>query len=55
MKDKNQLDGAHDSLVDATAQMEMVHDEQFFEYLNKPHGIVTLESILEPKREKREK
>ena len=53
LKNQKELIGAHDSLIDAQAQSAICDDDKFFSFLDKPVGIVTLNSILEPKRRKR--
>ena len=42
IKEKTQLDGAHDALEDTLAQCEVVHDERFLKFIDKP---VSIESM----------
>ena len=52
---KNDLEGAHSSIVDARAQVEVIMDKRFFKYINKPKSIITLNSVWEAKRMKSKK
>jgi hypothetical protein len=50
---KDKLDGAHSSIVDARAQQEIVSTGRFMQFLDKPESIVTMDSVWEAKRKKR--
>jgi hypothetical protein len=49
----DRLDGAHSSIVDARAQQEIVSDDCFLQFLDKPESIVSIDSVWEAKRKKR--
>jgi hypothetical protein len=49
----DKLDGAHSSIVDARAQQEIVSDDRFMQFLDKPESIVSMDSVWEAKRKKR--
>jgi hypothetical protein len=51
---KEKLEGAHLSIVDARAQQDIVSDDRFLKYLDKPESMVTMESVWAAKRKKRE-
>jgi hypothetical protein len=49
---KEKLDGAHSLIVDARAQQDIMSDNCFLEYLDKPESMVTMESVWAAKRKK---
>lgn len=53
VKNKDRLDGAHSSIVDARAQQDIVSDDRFLQFLDRPESIVTTDSVWAAKRKKR--
>jgi hypothetical protein len=51
---KEKLEGAHSAIVDARAQQDIVKDDRFLKFLDKPESMVTMESVWAAKRKKRQ-
>lgn len=52
---KEELDGAHDALVDCEAQMKVVTDKRFLPYMDKANSILTFDEMWAAKRKRRAK
>ena len=53
IKNNDRLPGAHSSIVDARAQQDIVSDDRFMKFLDKPESVVTVDSVWAAKRKKR--
>jgi hypothetical protein len=47
---KERLDGAHSLIVDARAQQNIMSDNRFLNYLDKPESMVTMKSVWAAKK-----
>ena len=55
VKGLDEAEGAHSSMVDARMQTEIILDECFQTYIDKPESMVLLDSVWKTKRERRKK
>ena len=53
MKEVTELPGAHSSIVDACVQANIILDDQYFCFLDRPDSIIPLSDVWSTKRIKR--